>query len=176
MLRRPGPSSVPPAGGAEPNLAPALTEHLAARLGRKVPAVDVLAWTMAVVRNGPGGLTVPLTGDAEVWATGVEAGHRLLWLMRRDGERPGSRRTPPLRPGPAPSRPLTVRYEPDEEALFLDEGRISPVPPAVWEFEVAGSGCWSDGARPAPTGPSRAPWTRSVRPSGRRPGPRSSWS
>ncbi|MFF3896694.1 type ISP restriction/modification enzyme [Streptomyces sp. NPDC001812] len=125
--------------GTEPNLAPALTEHLAARLGRKVPAVDVLAWTMTVVRNGPGGLTVPLTGDAEVWATGVEVGHRLLWLMRRDGERPrlpGGRR--PYVRAPLPSRPLTVRYEPDEEALFLGEGRISPVPPAVWEFEVAG--------------------------------------
>lgn len=126
-------------GGAEPNLAPALSEHLAARLGREVPAVDVLAWTMAVVRNGPGGLTVPLTGDPDAWATGVEVGHRLLWLMRRDGERPrlpGGRR--PYVRAPLPSRPLTVRYDPDEEALFLDEGRISPVPPAAWEFEVAG--------------------------------------
>ncbi|MEV0692069.1 type ISP restriction/modification enzyme [Streptomyces sp. NPDC050388] len=126
-------------GGTEPNLAPALSEHLAARLGREVPAVDVLAWTMAVVRDGPGGLTVPLTGDADVWATGVEAGHRLLWLMRRDGERPrlpGGRR--PYVRAPLPSRPLTVRYDPAEEALFLDEGRISPVPPTAWEFEVAG--------------------------------------
>ncbi|WP_406728300.1 type ISP restriction/modification enzyme [Streptomyces sp. GD-15H] len=126
-------------GGAEPNLAPALSEHLAARLGRKAPAVDVLAWAMAAVRTGPGGLTVPLTGDADVWTAGVEVGHRLLWLMRRDGERPrlpGGRR--PYVRAPLPSRPLTVRYDPDEEALFLDEGRISPVPTTAWEFEVAG--------------------------------------
>lgn len=126
-------------GGAEPNLAPGLPEHLTARLGREVPALDVLAWTMAVVRPGPGGLAVPLTGDAGAWDAGVEVGHRMLWLMRRDGERPrlpGGRR--PYVRAPLPSRPSTVRYDRDEEALFFDEGRVSPVPPAAWDYEVAG--------------------------------------
>ncbi|WP_406352696.1 DNA methyltransferase [Streptomyces sp. NBC_01635] len=126
-------------GGAEPNLAPGLSEHLTARLGREVPALDVLAWTMAVVRPGPGGLAVPLTGDAGAWDAGVEVGRRMLWLMRRDGERPrlpGGRR--PYVRAPLPSRPSTVRYDRDEEALFFDEGRVSPVPPAAWDYEVAG--------------------------------------
>ncbi|MYS53279.1 DNA methyltransferase, partial [Streptomyces sp. SID6013] len=39
---------------------------------------------------------------------------------------------------PLPPRPLTLRYDRDEEALFLDEGRISPVPPGAWDFEVGG--------------------------------------
>jgi hypothetical protein len=63
----------------------------------------------------------------------------MLWLMRRDGERPklpGGRR--PYVRAPLPSRPLELRYDRDEETLHLDEGRISPVPPDAWDFEVGG--------------------------------------
>jgi hypothetical protein len=84
-------------------------------------------------------LAVPLTDDPELWARGVESGHRLLWLMRRDGERPrlpGGRR--PYVRAPLPSRPLTLHYDRDEESLHLDEGRISPVPPEAWDYEVGG--------------------------------------
>jgi hypothetical protein len=59
--------------------------------------------------------------------------------MRRDGERPklpGGRR--PYVRAPLPSRPLALRYDRDEEALLLDEGRISPVPPEAWDFEAGG--------------------------------------
>src|SRR5690606_18166168 len=49
--------------GAEPNLAPGLTAHLAARLGGAVDAADVLAWILAVARPGPDGPVVPLTAD-----------------------------------------------------------------------------------------------------------------
>ncbi|QOV39376.1 DNA methyltransferase [Streptomyces ferrugineus] len=123
-------------GGTEPNLAPGLLEHLRDRLGGPVEPVDVLAWTLAAVRPD---LTVPLTGDPELWARGVESGRRVLWLMRRDGDRPklpGGRR--PYVRAPLPSRPLTLEYDREEEALLLGEGRISPVPPAAWDFEVAG--------------------------------------
>ncbi|MFF4757967.1 type ISP restriction/modification enzyme [Streptomyces sp. NPDC001292] len=122
---------------AEPNLAPGLLDHLAARLGHRPDPVDVLAWTLAAARPGPDGPVVPLTGDAGVWAAGVELGRRTLWLMRRDGERPklpGGRR--PYVRAPLPARPLTLRYDRDEETLHLDEGRISPVPPQAWDFEV----------------------------------------
>jgi hypothetical protein len=123
-------------GGTEPNLAPGLLEHLAARLGTRPSAADVLAWTVAAVRPD---LTVPLTDDRALWAAGVEWGRRALWLMCRDGERPrlpGGRR--PYVRAPLPDRPGTLRYDPGEEALYLDEGRISPVPTEAWEFEVAG--------------------------------------
>ncbi|MGW4023323.1 type ISP restriction/modification enzyme [Streptomyces sp. NPDC005009] len=126
-------------GAAEPNLAPGLTGHLAARLGRDTSPADVLAWTMAAVRATPAGLAVPLTGDAGVWARGVAVGRRMLWLSRRDGERPklpGGRR--PYVRAPLPSRPVTVDYDRDEETLLLDEGRISPVPPGAWDFEAGG--------------------------------------
>jgi hypothetical protein len=123
-------------GGAEPNLAPGLLEHLRDRLDGPVEPPDVLAWTLAAVRPD---LTVPLTDDPELWARGVESGRRTLWLMRRHGDRPklpGGHR--PYVRAPLPSRPLTIEYDRDEEALLLGEGRISPVPPEAWDFEVAG--------------------------------------
>ncbi|MDC0768862.1 type ISP restriction/modification enzyme [Streptomyces sp. HD] len=123
-------------GGTEPNLAPGLLEHLRDRLGGPVEPLDVLAWTLAAVRPD---LTVPLTGDPGLWARGVESGRRALWLMRRDGDRPklpGGRR--PYVRAPLPSRPLTLEYDREEEALLLGEGRISPVPPQAWDYEVAG--------------------------------------
>ncbi|WLW56206.1 type ISP restriction/modification enzyme [Streptomyces sp. YU58] len=128
LFRRPG--------GTEPNLAPGLLEHLGARLGHTPEPLDVLAWTVAAVRPG---LAVPLTEDPELWARGVESGRRTLWLMRRDGERPrlpGGRR--PYVRAPLPSRPLTLHYDREEESLHLDGGRVSPVPPEAWDFEVGG--------------------------------------
>ncbi|MFF9032372.1 type ISP restriction/modification enzyme [Streptomyces iakyrus] len=128
LFRRPG--------GHEPNLAPGLLEHLGTRLGGTPAPLDVLAWITATARPD---LTVPLTGDADAWERGLELGHRMLWLMRRDGERPklpGGRR--PYVRAPLPSRPVALHYDRDEEALFLDEGRISPVPPEAWDFEAGG--------------------------------------
>ncbi|MFD3588305.1 type ISP restriction/modification enzyme [Streptomyces sp. NPDC058683] len=121
-------------GGTEPNLAPGLLRHLADRLDRALTPPDVLAWTLAAIRPDH---TVPLTEDPGLWAEGVELGHRALWLLRRDGGRPklpGGRR--PYVRAPLPSRPLTIRYDPEEEALHIDEGRISPVPPEAWEFAM----------------------------------------
>ncbi|MFE7648962.1 type ISP restriction/modification enzyme [Streptomyces phaeoluteigriseus] len=116
----------------EPNLAPGLLDHL----GHSRDPLDFLAWALAIVRPD---LTVPLTRDPELWSRGVELGHRVLWLLRRDGQRPklpGGRR--PYVRAPLPVLPLTVRYDRDEEALHLDEGRISPVPPQAWDFEAGG--------------------------------------
>lgn len=127
-------------GGLEPNLAPGLVDHLAIRLGHSPAPLDVLAWTVAVARPGPDGCAVPLTAAPELWAYGTELGHRMLWLMRRDGDRPklpGGRR--PYVRAPLPARPLELHYDRDEETLHLDEGRISPVPPAAWDFEVGGA-------------------------------------
>ncbi|MFE9645669.1 type ISP restriction/modification enzyme [Streptomyces sp. NPDC006365] len=126
--------------GLEPNLAPGLVDHLAKRLGHSPAPLDVLAWTVAVARPGPDGCTVPLTAAPELWAYGTELGHRMLWLMRRDGDRPklpGGRR--PYVRAPLPARPVELHYDRDEETLHLDEGRISPVPPAAWDFEVGGA-------------------------------------
>ncbi|MGP2437455.1 type ISP restriction/modification enzyme [Streptomyces sp. JW3] len=124
-------------GGTEPNLAPGLLDHLAARLGARPEPLDVLAWIVTAVREDD--LTVPLTSDPARWQHGARLGRRALWLLRRDGERPrlpGGRR--PYVRAPLPPRPLTLRYDRDEEVLHLDEGRISPVPPDAWEFTAGG--------------------------------------
>jgi hypothetical protein len=119
-------------GATEPNLAPGLLDHL----GHSPDPLDFLAWTLTAVRPD---LTVPLTRDPGLWSRGVELGHRVLWLLRRDGDRPklpGGRR--PYVRAPLPTRPLTLHYDREEEALHLDEGRISPVPPEAWDVEVGG--------------------------------------
>ncbi|MDQ1039693.1 hypothetical protein QFZ75_006109 [Streptomyces sp. V3I8] len=131
LFRRPG--------GLEPNLAPGLLDFLAEHLGHCPAPLDVLAWTVAVAAPGPDGPTVPLTTDPGLWARGTDAGHRMLRLMRRDGDRPklpGGRR--PYVRAPLPPFPHEPRYDRDEETLHLDEGRISPVPPEAWDFEVGG--------------------------------------
>ncbi|MFI2643514.1 type ISP restriction/modification enzyme [Streptomyces sp. NPDC018610] len=151
-------------GAGEPNLAPGLLEHLAVRLGHAPDPVDVLAWTLTAVRPGPDGLVVPLTGDPVRWAAGVAAGRRTLWLMRRDGERPklpGGRR--PYVRAPLPPRPLALRYDGEEETLYLDEGRISPVPRAAWDF-ATGSGRVLEQWFAARTGPVEAEGLAAIRP------------
>ncbi|MFC8126681.1 type ISP restriction/modification enzyme [Streptomyces sp. NPDC057302] len=132
LFRRPG--------GREANVAPGLLAHLSGALGRGVGAGDLLAWTLAVAEASPGGCRVPLTSDAGIWGRGTELGHRVLALQARgDGARPklpGGRR--PYVRAPLPARPAQLSYDADEEALCVDEGRISPVPREAWDFEVSG--------------------------------------
>ncbi len=126
-------------GGLEPNLAPGLRDHLAAHLGHFPGPVDVLAWILAAARPGTHGIGVPLTADPEVWSRGVELGRRMLWLMRRDGERPklpgGCR---PYVRAPLPALPAELLYDREEEALLLGDGRIAPVPADAWDFHAGG--------------------------------------
>ncbi|MDG9704937.1 type ISP restriction/modification enzyme [Streptomyces sp. DH37] len=150
-----GPSAVRPGrvrplyrrpGGREPNLAPGLLGLLAGALGTPVTAEDLLAWTAAAVRPAPAGLAVPLTADREVWEEGVALGRRALWAHTRgarcgDGGRPrlpGGRR--PYVRAALPGRPAPdgLRYDADEEALWVGEGRIAPVARSAWEFEAGG--------------------------------------
>ncbi|QNP73591.1 DNA methyltransferase [Streptomyces roseirectus] len=124
-------------GAEEPNLAPGLLDHLAARLGEIPGPEDVLAWILATTTSG---LRVPLTSDPETWAEGTRRGHHVLWLHRRNGDRPklpGGRR--PYVRAPLPPRPVTLRYDPEEETLHLDEGRVSPVPREAWDFTHGGT-------------------------------------
>ncbi|MGI5249458.1 type ISP restriction/modification enzyme [Actinacidiphila glaucinigra] len=142
LFRRPG--------GADPNLAPGLLDRLAERLDTPVAAEDVLAWIAALATGSPA--EVPLTADPELWAEGVDLGRRMLWLHTR-----GARFTDPAQDRPAghprlpggrrpyvraafPDVPLEApSYDPEDEALALGSGRVSPVPEAVWEFHAAGT-------------------------------------
>ncbi|MFG2192429.1 type ISP restriction/modification enzyme [Streptomyces sp. NPDC048639] len=137
-------------GGREPNLAPGLLDHLADLLGLPVTAEDVLAWVAAVSGRRPEGVAVPLTASPETWRTGVALGRRLLWLhtygarcAAAPGERPklpGGRRPYVRAAVPTDQRTLagTLSHDPEEGALHLGSGRISPVPAAAWEFHAGG--------------------------------------
>ncbi|GAA1520177.1 hypothetical protein GCM10009730_29100 [Streptomyces albidochromogenes] len=130
-------------GGREPNLAPGLLPLLSERYGHEVAAADVLAWAVAAAEGTPAGAVVPLPAGAEVWAAGVELGRRMTSVQMRGaraGERPrlpGGRR--PYVRSAVPAWPSELRYDAQEEALHLGEGRVSPVPAAAWEFHVGGA-------------------------------------
>ncbi|MER5887569.1 type ISP restriction/modification enzyme [Streptomyces sp. NPDC001941] len=129
-------------GGTEPNLAPGLLDLLTARYRLDVAPEDVLAWVAATARAGARGSEVPLPADPAVWARGVARGQRLLTAQLR-GARGGGRprlpggRRPYVRQA-LPARPRAMAYDPAEEVLSLDEGRVAPVPRAAWDFRVAG--------------------------------------
>ncbi|MFE4799604.1 type ISP restriction/modification enzyme [Streptomyces sp. NPDC056708] len=129
-------------GGLEPNLAPGLLALLRARHGDAVTDRSVLAWTLAAARPSPAGCVVPLPADTERWSAGVELGQELLRLQlrgARGGERPrlpGGRR--PYVRAAVPPVPTALEYDPEDETLTLDTGRISPVPAGAWEFRVGG--------------------------------------
>ncbi|MFC7306905.1 type ISP restriction/modification enzyme [Streptomyces monticola] len=126
-------------GGEEPNTAPGLLELLGRRFGQDVTAEALLTWTLAAARRTAAGCRVPLPADPDIWAHGVELGHRILWLHLRTGERPklpGGRR--PYVRAALPARPGELLYDREEEALHLGDGLISPVPPAAWDFHVSG--------------------------------------
>ncbi|MFD0370941.1 type ISP restriction/modification enzyme [Streptomyces sp. NPDC059071] len=134
LFRRPG--------GLEPNLAPGLRGFLGERYGCEVAAADVLAWAVAAALPSAAGCRVPLPVDPEVWAAGVALGRELIEVQLR-GARGGARprlpggRRPYVRAA-LPARPTGIAYDPVEEVLSLDEGRVSPVPAGAWEFEVGG--------------------------------------
>ncbi|MEV4948494.1 type ISP restriction/modification enzyme [Streptomyces sp. NPDC053755] len=134
LFRRPG--------GREPNVSPGLLPLLGERYGHEVTAEELLAWAVAAARPSPAGCRVPLPRDPAVWARGVELGRLLSGVQlrgARGGEKPrlpGGRR--PYVRAPFPARPTTPVYDPEEEALEVDGGRISPVPVEAWEFRVGG--------------------------------------
>ncbi|WP_206344066.1 type ISP restriction/modification enzyme [Streptomyces mesophilus] len=126
-------------GGDEPNLAPGLGAFLEGQYGREILPEHLLTWALATGRNGSDGVRVPLPADPDIWAHGVELGHRILWLHLRTGERPklpGGRR--PYVRAALPPRPAELLYDRDEEALHIGDGRISPVPAEAWDFHVSG--------------------------------------
>ncbi|WP_405986539.1 type ISP restriction/modification enzyme [Streptomyces sp. NBC_00872] len=129
-------------GGAEPNVTPGLLALLSARFGHAVTAGELLAWAMAAAVPSPEGPAVPLTADPGVWAAGTALGRRMTTIQLRGahgGERPrlpGGRR--PYVRAAVPDRPETIAYDPEDEALLLGTGRISPVPAGAWDFTVGG--------------------------------------
>ncbi|MFC5747986.1 type ISP restriction/modification enzyme [Actinomadura rugatobispora] len=173
--------------GLAANLPPKLCTVLAERLGMRVTAEDVLAYVAAVVAH-PGyterftkelatpGIRVPMAADAEVWLEAVAIGREVLWLHTygerfhdHNAGRPlGSPRLPDEErprvvvriPGEPAGMPEKIDYDPDRRTLNVGDGRISPVAPRVWEYEVSGMRIvkkWFDYRRREPAGRRSSP-------------------
>ncbi|WP_336028817.1 type ISP restriction/modification enzyme [Geodermatophilus sp. FMUSA9-8] len=153
-------------GTDRPNVAPGLLELLGESLGAPVAPEDLVAYVAAVTAHPAftarfaedlrtPGIRVPLTADSEVWSTAVAIGRRVLWLHTR-GERmadasAGRPAGPPRNPDEvarpkvlvaipdtSEGMPDDISYDPVTRVLCIGAGRIGPVAPAVWEYQVSG--------------------------------------
>lgn len=152
--------------GSISNTAPALLQHLSTRLGTAVSAKDLLAYIAATTAHPafttrfheplatPGGIRVPLTTDRQTWLDAVEIGRMVVWLHtygeRFTDPRAGRpHRSPrlPLAEQPRVILPITdnprelpnrIDYDPASCTLLVGEGRVEPVPPGVYAYEVSG--------------------------------------
>lgn len=140
---RPDPAAVPapPGPGAQPPAAAAaLAGEAAGRQGRRRGRVRLGAGRRAghparvrgAADRGPGGVA----------GLAVARGRRLLEVQLRGARGGGKPRLPaaawPYVRAALLTRPAEVSYDPEEEALHLGEGRISPVPRGAWEFTAGG--------------------------------------
>jgi type ISP restriction-modification system protein/N-6 DNA methylase len=148
-----------------PNLPPRLLPYLTRRLGTSLTPEDMLAYVAGVVAHPAytqrfleelvvPGVRVPLTADCDLWEEAVRLGREVLWLYTY-GERcvdPAAGRTEesPRLPGERRPRvvvkildtevgmPTAIDYHPQTETLQVGAGRIKPVLPQVWTYEVSG--------------------------------------
>jgi hypothetical protein len=151
--------------GTRPNVVPGILEYLAARYGSPVDVQDVYSYLAAIVAQ-PGyvsrfgddlrtpGLRVPLTADRDLFTEAAEIGRRVIWL-HTFGERladdkagrpggaprvPGARRPRVIAtiPDSEAEMPANIEYDSTGSTLIVGAGRITPVEPAVWGYEVSG--------------------------------------
>ncbi|MQA35301.1 type ISP restriction/modification enzyme [Modestobacter roseus] len=151
---------------SRPNLAPGLLEFLGSRLRLSVEPQDLMAYIAAVTAHPAftawfaedlrtPGIRVPLTAEREVWSATVTLGRRILWLHTR-GERvtdPSAGRPARLPritdetarpkvltavPDSPQGMPDELDYNPATHVLSVGDGRIGPVAPEVWAYEVSG--------------------------------------
>lgn len=149
-----------------PNLAPGLLSALTSLLGATITPEDALAYIAAVTSHSgyterfaaeldTPGARVPLTADYALYQEAVVLGREVLWLHTY-GTRcadPSSGRPSSAPRLPSQSRPKVAVAIPDDEAgmpetiehdastftLKIGEGRIAPVPAAVFAYEVGGT-------------------------------------
>ncbi|MFG2054185.1 type ISP restriction/modification enzyme [Micromonospora sp. NPDC048930] len=143
-----------------PNVTPRLCSKLREILGREVTAADLMAYVAGVAAHPHytkrfreelqhPGIRVPLTADADHWATAVSIGREVLWLHTFGQVDAGEQRFRDFLDRTGPKVLATIPDEPDalpddigwdEESrtLLVGTGRIGPVDRRVWEYNVGG--------------------------------------
>jgi hypothetical protein len=125
---------------------------------------------------GVPGLRVPLTADAGLFADAAETGRRVLWLQTfgerfpdpAAGRPAGSPRSTSERrprvsvtiPDTEAGMPAVIDYDAANRTLLVGDGRIAPVEPAVWRYEVSGMKVvkrWFDRRKREPEGRRSSP-------------------
>ncbi|WCN04292.1 type ISP restriction/modification enzyme [Streptomyces sp. M92] len=147
------------------NVPAGLLAHLSAVLGLdEVTVQDLAAYMVAVAGHSAftaqfteelltPGVRVPLTRAAEIWLKAVTLGSEAIWALTY-GERavapeaarpaehvefqPGDPRQVRYVTHIGATLPDRLRYDAETETLYVGEGSFSPVPEAVWNFDVGG--------------------------------------
>lgn len=147
------------AAGTEPNMTKGLLDVLGKEYGKKPAAEDVAAYVYAVLGGqsythrfwneletpGP---RVPVTKDRKTFIEAATLGYRLMWLHTyaerfqskdRGDEVPQGKATMIKGVATEPAHyPVEYSYDPTKCEIVVGDGRIGPVAPEVWEFEVSG--------------------------------------
>ncbi|NEV88860.1 N-6 DNA methylase [Streptomyces tendae] len=152
------------ARGEYPNIAPQLLDMLSRRLATRVTPEDFLAYIAGVVSHPAyterfrenledPGVRVPLSGDVRLWDRAARIGRRVLWLHTygdrfsdpTEGRTHETLRLPSGRPrcvveipDTEEGMPQTLRYEPEEQRLWIGSGCIAPVLPSTRAYQVSG--------------------------------------
>lgn len=146
-------------------MAPGVLELLANRIGFAISGEDLFAYVAGIaahdgfttrfVADMDGtGVRVPLTAQANLFQRACELGCRVLWLhsygerfIDPTADRPaGPPRLPPGRrpqvivdiPDDEDHIPTRISYEVESQTLHVGDGKVRPVPFAVWDYQVAG--------------------------------------
>ncbi|MGV9427247.1 type ISP restriction/modification enzyme [Streptomyces sp. NPDC003656] len=147
------------------NVLPGLLAHLSTVLELdEITIHDLAAYTVAVAGHSAfteqfteelltPGVRVPLTRNPETWLKAVALGSEAVWALTY-----GERATAPEAGRPpkdvefqagdlrqvryvthiGATLPEKLRYDAETETLYVGEGAFSPVPGAVWSFDVGG--------------------------------------
>jgi hypothetical protein len=146
------------------NVTPGLLNQLHRYLRVEITAPDLLAYVAAVTaHNGytkrfenelrSPGVRIPLTRDAGLWKRAIDIGREVLWLHTygeryvddkagrpRGAPKLRSERRPKVQvtiPDTEEDMPGKIGYDERAETLQVGDGRISPVPVNVWNYQVS---------------------------------------
>jgi hypothetical protein len=152
------------ASGTESNVAEAVLSALTKLYGEAPDPADVFAYVAALLAHPAytatfkadlvrPGLRVPLTADKKLFDEAAALGREVIWLHSfgerlADGKPAGPPRLPPGRrpevlaghgiPATPAGFPDTIDYDAGQQQLKVGKGRIGPVSPAVWAYQVSG--------------------------------------
>ena len=141
----------------EPNITRGLLEFLAGQYKADIASEDLFAYVYAILGGqsytrmfwdeleNPGA-RIPITKDLRLFKEASERGKELIWLhtyaqrfkdkqQNRNGKVPKGSAEPLAAIKEYPSE---FSYDPESRELRVGNGRIGPIEPKVWDYEISG--------------------------------------